>query len=107
VGTARRWIRGKIDEVIVGGGGVRNRAIMEHLADVFAPAPVGTFESHGWDSKALEAVAFAVLAYQTAMEQCGNVPEVTGAEHLVLLGSIVPSGPGWLARLRGRAGRKP
>lgn len=102
VGTARRWIRGRINEVIVGGGGVRNRAIMRDLADVFGPVPVSTFESHGWDSKALEAVAFAVLAYQTAMEQCGNVPAVTGAEHPVLLGCIVPSGPGWLGRLRPR-----
>lgn len=99
VGTARRWIRGRIDDVIVGGGGVRNRAIMAHLANVFAPAPVSTFESHGWDSKALEAVAFAVLAYQTAMEQCGNVPAVTGARHPALLGCIVPSAPGWLERL--------
>jgi anhydro-N-acetylmuramic acid kinase len=106
VGTARRWIRGGIDEVIVGGGGVRNRAIMQHLADVFTPVPVSPFESHGWDSKALEAVAFAVLAYQTAMEQCGNVPSVTGAAHPSLLGCIVPSGPGWLARLRSPHRRK-
>jgi anhydro-N-acetylmuramic acid kinase len=106
VGTARRWIRGGIDEVIVGGGGVRNRAIMQHLADVFTPVPVSPFESHGWDSKALEAVAFAVLAYQTAMEQCGNVPSVTGAAHPSLLGCIVPSGPGWHARLRSPHRRK-
>lgn len=100
VGTARRWIRGEIDDVIVGGGGVRNRAIMGHLADVFSPVAVTTFESHGWDSKALEAVAFAILAYQTAMGQCGNVPAVTGADHPALLGCIVPSGPGWLSKLR-------
>lgn len=106
VGTARRWIRGRIDDVIVGGGGVRNRAIMAHLTDVFAPVPVSTFESHGWDSKALEAVAFAVLAYQTAMGQCGNVPTVTGAAHPRLLGCIVPSGPGWLERLRLSARRR-
>jgi len=106
VGTARRWISGGIDEVIVGGGGVRNRAIMVHLAEVFTPAPVSTFESHGWDSKALESVAFAVLAYQTVMEQCGNVPAVTGAAHPALLGCIVPSGPGWLARLRAPKRRK-
>ena len=106
VGSARRWIRGGIDEVIVGGGGVKNRAIMQHLADVFAPVPVSAFESQGWDSKAIEAVAFAVLAYQTVMEQCGNVPSVTGAAHPALLGCIVPSGPGWLARLRSPRRRK-
>lgn len=106
VGSARRWIRGGIDEVIVGGGGVKNAAIMQHLADVFAPVPVSAYEAHGWDSKALEAVAFAVLAYQTAMEQCGNVPSVTGAAHPALLGCIVPSGPGWLARLRPPRRRK-
>src|ERR1043165_9329830 len=51
VGTSRRWIDGEIDEVVVGGGGVRNRAIMSHLATVFAPVPVTTFEALGWDSK--------------------------------------------------------
>ena len=106
VGTARRWIPGGIDDVIVGGGGVRNHAIMAHLEDVFRPVPVSTFESHGWDSKGLESVAFAVLAYQTVMEQCGNVPAVTGAAHPALLGCIVPNGPGWLTRLRSPMRRK-
>lgn len=100
VGTARRWIQGGIDEVIVGGGGVRNRAIMAHLADVFSPAPVMTFDAIGWDSKAFEAVAFGILAYQTVMDQCGNVPSVTGASHPALLGCIVPGGPGWIRRLK-------
>ncbi|MDH5639720.1 MAG: anhydro-N-acetylmuramic acid kinase [Nitrospira sp.] len=106
VGTARRWIHGGIDEVIVGGGGVRNRAIMQHLAEVFAPASVAPFESYGWDSKALEAVAFAVLGYQTVTDQFGNVPSVTGAAHPLLLGSIIPNRPGWVERLRPRPRRK-
>jgi len=106
VGTARRWVKGGVDEVIVGGGGVKNRAIMGHLTEVFAPVPVTTFESHGWDSKALESVAFAVLAYQTVMEQCGNVPSVTGAAFPRLLGCIVPNGPRWFERLHPRKGRK-
>ncbi len=100
VGTAKRWIDGEIDEVVVGGGGVRNRAIMSHLSAVFSPTPVTTFDALGWDSKAFEAVAFALLAYLTATEQWGNLPAVTGAQHHVLLGTIVPSGPGWQQRLR-------
>jgi anhydro-N-acetylmuramic acid kinase len=106
VGTARRWVKGGIDEVIVGGGGVRNHAIMAHLTEVFSPVPVTTFEAHGWDSKALESVAFAILAYQTVMEEYGNVPSVTGAAFPRLLGCIVPSGPRWFERLRVRKMRR-
>ena len=101
VGTSRRWIKGQIDEVVVGGGGVRNRAIMTHLTAVFSPAPVITFDDLGWDSKSFEAVAFAVLAYRTAMGQWGNLPAVTGAAHPALLGTIVPAGPHWTKHFRG------
>ena len=102
VGTARRWIKGEIDEVVVGGGGVRNRAIMAHLATVFAPVPVTTFDAIGWDSKSFEAVAFALMAYQTVTGQWGNIPSVTGASHPVILGTIVPSGPNWRDALPSR-----
>jgi anhydro-N-acetylmuramic acid kinase len=100
VGTARRWIKGPIDEVVVGGGGVRNRAVMESLAAVFAPIPVTTFDALGWESKAFEAVAFAVLAYRTMTGQWGNIPAVTGATHPVLLGIIVPAGQHWVKHFR-------
>lgn len=100
VGTARRWIKGPVDEVVIGGGGVRNRAIMSDLASVFAPVPVTTFEALGWDSKSFEAVAFAVLAYLTAMGEPGNIPAVTGAKHPTLLGTIVPAGRRWLEPFR-------
>ncbi len=90
LGSARRWLGGPVDEVIVGGGGVRNRALMSNVSSVFAPVPVRTFETAGWESKAFEAVAFAVLAYQTSHGECANVPSVTGASHPVVLGTVVP-----------------
>ncbi len=92
LGSARRWLGGPVDEVIVGGGGVRNRTLMSNLSSVFSPVPVRTFETVGWESQAFEAVAFAVLAYQTVHGECANVPSVTGANHPVVLGTIVPAG---------------
>src|SRR5438094_848581 len=85
VGNARRWVKGPVDEVIVAGGGVRNRTVMADLAAIFEPAPVRPVEELGWKSQAFEATAFAVLAYQTIHGECANVPAVTGAAHPVLL----------------------
>ncbi|HVG02416.1 MAG TPA: anhydro-N-acetylmuramic acid kinase [Nitrospira sp.] len=95
IGTSRRWLSGEIDEVIVGGGGVYNRAVMESLREVFSPAPVSVFEDCGWSSKAFEATAFALLAYDTYHGHCTNVPLVTGARHAIPLGVLVPGGPGF------------
>ncbi len=90
IGSSRKWLTGPVDEVIVGGGGVRNRTLMSNLSSVFSPVPVRTFETAGWQSKAFEAVAFAVLAYQTVHGEHANVPSVTGATHPVILGTTVP-----------------
>ena len=100
VGNARRWLKGPVDEVIVAGGGVRNRTVMADLAAIFEPAPVRPVEELGWKSQAFEATAFAVLAYQTIHGECANVPAVTGAAHPVLLGTIVPGGERRRTQLR-------
>lgn len=100
VGSARRWLPGPIDEVIVGGGGIYNKTLMAHLTEVFGPAKVLTFDDVGWPSKAFEAIAFAVLAYHTITGQFGNVPSVTGATKSVLLGTIVPGDRRWFSRFR-------
>ncbi|MGQ0810203.1 MAG: anhydro-N-acetylmuramic acid kinase [Nitrospiraceae bacterium] len=97
VASCRRWLKGSIDEVVVGGGGTSNRTVMADLSTVFAPAPVITLEELGWQSKSFEAIAFAILGYQTLAGHTSNVPAVTGAHRPVLLGSIVPGSP---ARLR-------
>jgi anhydro-N-acetylmuramic acid kinase len=76
------------DEVLVSGGGVHNRAIMEALKDYFQPARVRRLESTGISSDAKEAICFALLANETVSERPGNLPGVTGAERPVVLGKI-------------------
>ena len=95
VGTAMRWLSGPVDDIVVGGGGARNDTLMADMAAVFEPVPVRRFEDIGWDGKAFEAVAFALLAYQTAHGRPANVPAATGAKHVAVLGKIVPGRPQW------------
>ncbi len=87
-----RWLQGNVDEVILGGGGVKNLALMDGLRQAFAPRPVRTMDQVGIDSNAFEAVAFAVMAHQTIRGVPTNVPSVTGARDAVVLGTIVPGG---------------
>jgi anhydro-N-acetylmuramic acid kinase len=42
----------------------------------------------GVDGDALEAVAFAILGYQTLCSQPGNLPSVTGARAAAILGKL-------------------
>ena len=93
--TASRWLSGPIDDVVVGGGGARNPTLMADMAAVFEPVPVRTFEDMGWNSKAFEAIAFALLAYQTAHGRPANVPAATGARTAAVLGKIIPGKTPW------------
>ncbi|HEX3203508.1 MAG TPA: anhydro-N-acetylmuramic acid kinase [Nitrospiraceae bacterium] len=95
VGTATRWLSGPVDDLVVGGGGARNATLMADMAAVFEPVPVRRFEDVGWDSKAFEAIAFALLAYQTAHGRPGNVPTATGAKRVAVLGKIIPGRREW------------
>lgn len=81
------------DEVIVSGGGTRNAVLMHFLAQALAPARVRTSDELGMPAEAKEAVAFAVLAYETWHGRPGNLPAATGARRTVVLGSITPGRP--------------
>jgi anhydro-N-acetylmuramic acid kinase len=76
------------DEVIVSGGGARNHTLMAMLAERLSPAHVTTSEEYGLGIEAKEAIAFAVLAYETWHKRSGNIPGATGASRAVVLGSI-------------------
>lgn len=76
------------DEVIIGGGGGRNPALMQFLREKLAPVPVLTHEALGMNGDAKEALAFCVLANEMLLGNPANLPSVTGAARPVTLGSL-------------------
>jgi len=86
-----RWAPpGRGGELIVTGGGARNPALVEMLAEALDPVPVRSGEVLGFDPEAKEAIAFAFLAWAHATGRPGNLPSVTGASGARLLGSLTP-----------------
>lgn len=75
-------------EVIAGGGGAHNPQLMQTLARNLAPCNVVSTADLGINPDALEAIAFAWLAWCRIEGQPGNLPAVTGATAPVLLGCI-------------------
>ncbi|WP_058302063.1 anhydro-N-acetylmuramic acid kinase [Gorillibacterium timonense] len=90
----RRFVqeRHPADCLIAGGGGSYNPVLMaalrEEMAAKGAPVPVITQEEIGGNSDAKEAIAFALLADCTMAGLPGNLPSVTGASRLAVLGKI-------------------
>jgi len=63
---------------------------MAMLREQLPGVDVVTSDLVGLDPEAKEAVAFAVLAYETWHHRPANMPAATGADHPVILGSITP-----------------
>ena len=76
------------DEVIVSGGGAKNLTLIQMLSEAIAPLKLIISDEIGLNSDAKEALAFAILAYETWHERSGNLPAATGAGHAVILGQI-------------------
>ena len=86
----RRFLPAAPDEVILCGGGARNRTLARLLQQRLHPAKVTTTDEFGIPADAKEAVSFAILAERTIRGAAGNVPAATGASRPVVLGTIVP-----------------
>jgi anhydro-N-acetylmuramic acid kinase len=99
----RRFVPFRPDDLIVSGGGARNPEIMGHLAAFFPGTEVATSSDFGIDVDAKEAIAFAVLGYETWRGRTSNLPAATGARHPVVLGKITAAGGGRPGRCQGRA----
>lgn len=76
------------DEVLLCGGGARNPAIAAMLQKELPASRIGRTEDAGLPGDSKEAVAFAVLGYETMNRRPGNLPAATGASGPVVLGSI-------------------
>jgi anhydro-N-acetylmuramic acid kinase len=77
-------------DYFVSGGGSRNRTLMRMLHEELQPLALRilTTDAVGLPSAAKEAVAFAVLAYQTWHREPANIPSATGARRPAILGKI-------------------
>jgi anhydro-N-acetylmuramic acid kinase len=93
VDSVRRFVprtRGRYQEMIVSGGGANNAALIAMLRNELAPLGIGLrfSDEFGVPIEAKEAVAFAVLAYETWHRRPSNVPSATGAKRPAILGKI-------------------
>ncbi|MFZ0663122.1 MAG: anhydro-N-acetylmuramic acid kinase [Acidobacteriaceae bacterium] len=77
-------------DFIVSGGGSRNKTLMSMLRARLEPRGYTMMASDaaGIPSQAKEAVAFALLAWQTWHRRAGNIPAATGASRPAILGEI-------------------
>ena len=82
--------RGKFQDYVVSGGGTQNRTLMRMLSEEVKALglKVQHTDAFGIPSQAKEALAFAVLAYQTWNQKPGNIPSATGAKRPAVLGKV-------------------
>ena len=77
--------------LLVCGGGTHNDALMRSLASALPEIAVESTARHGLDPDWVEAAAFAWMARETLAGRPGNLPSVTGAHGLRVLGGIYPA----------------
>jgi anhydro-N-acetylmuramic acid kinase len=80
----------KVDQIIVSGGGAKNPLIFSLLSDFYAANGIEVVKSDHLNvpTDAKEALAFAILAYETFHQRPSNIPTATGASGPAILGKI-------------------
>jgi anhydro-N-acetylmuramic acid kinase len=75
-------------KILVCGGGIKNTYLIQRLKHHANNFTIHSTEEFGVPPQWMEAMAFAWLAKQTLEKKAGNLPSVTGARELVVLGGI-------------------
>jgi anhydro-N-acetylmuramic acid kinase len=81
----------KASRLWVCGGGAYNLHLMSLLESYLPNVEVSTTASHGMPPLQVEAAAFAWLARQFILGLPGNLPNVTGAKGMRVLGGLYPA----------------
>nr|WP_299183521.1 anhydro-N-acetylmuramic acid kinase [uncultured Neptuniibacter sp.] len=87
----RQFVPSQQFELFVCGGGSNNRFMLERLRLLMPQIKISTSDKLGIEADWMEAAAFAWLAKRCLDGESGNVPDVTGASHERILGSIHPA----------------
>lgn len=77
-----------VDQVFVCGGGAKNDFLMECLENELVEVDLFTTDDIGMSPDAVEAAAFAWLAYSYIHNKPSNLPSVTGASREAVLGGL-------------------
>ena len=80
-----------ITEIYLCGGGALNSFLVERLKALMPKIKIQPSDLLGIPTQYVEAAAFAWLAKQMLFSKPGNLPEVTGAKGLRILGALYPA----------------
>lgn len=78
-------------EILLCGGGSKNSFLLERISALLKGYTLGTTNTAGLNADAVEAAAFAWLAYRTMHSLTGSRGSVTGAKRDLILGGIYPA----------------
>ncbi len=84
----RNFIPHKLNQVIVSGGGVLNKTLMNHLSKLLSPVPIHSIEKLGAPAQAKEPMAFSFFALRAIEGKSNHLPKTTNAKREVILGKI-------------------
>lgn len=86
----RRFLPEQPAQVILGGKGRHYPHLVRWLREALKPMPLLSHEDVGMDSESKYALGVAVLAYESWHHRPATLPSLTGVQHPVPLGCIIP-----------------